>query len=259
MKNDLQKTFMLSVVAVILLVLTWLTALPHPALAQQLPPTPSTRTLTVTGSGMASVRPDVAVVTVGVQTAAAAASAALDQNNEQMQALIDTLLATGVVSDDMQTQTVQLQPQIPMPPPGQPLPSDQAAGSSATITTTGYIATNLVEVRVRDLSTLGALLDSVTQAGGNRIEGIGFEVSNPEAAVEQARQMAWENARSSAEKLAQLVGVTLGAVAQVNESSFVPTAPAPLAAAGFAAASVPIAPGAQQVTVNLQVSWQLAD
>lgn len=250
MKNDFQKTRMFSLVAAVLLALTWLVVAQRPTLAQQTPPTLPTRSLTIAGNGMASVRPNVAVITVGVQTEAAEASAALDQNNQQMQALVDTLLATGVVSDDMQTQTVQLQPQIPVP-------TDQAAG--ATITPTGYIATNLVEVRVRELANLGALLDSVTQAEGNRIEGIRFEVSDPAAAIEQARQMAWENARSGAEKLAQLVGVTLGEVTQVSESSFVPIAPGPMAAADFAAARAPIAPGTQQVTVNLQVSWALGE
>lgn len=259
MRNFFPKSITVGVLALAIGALTWAAMLHRSVLAQTPPPvTETTRTVSVTGNGIASVRPDVAVVTVGVQTEATEASAALNQNNEQMQAVLAALQATGVLSDDIQTQTVQLQPQIPVPPLDQPQPLAQT-GASAAITPTGYIASNLVEVRVRDLTALGGLLDSVTTAGGNRIQGIRFEVSDPQAALAQARQRAWDNARSSAEGLAQLAGVTLGSVMQIREYSSAPIAPAPAGDVRLAEASIPISPGAQQVTVSLEIAWQLGE
>lgn len=259
MNNFYRKTLVVSIVAFLLSALAWSVAPQQLALAQQPTPTQPMRTISVSGNGMVSVRPDIAVVTVGVQTEAAEAGAAFTQNGQQMQGVIDALQASGVISDDIQTQTIQLQPQTPMPAPNQPPPAGQIAGSTETITPTGYIASNLVEVRVRNLANLGSLLDSLTTAGGNRIQGIRFEISDPAAAVDSARQIAWQNARSSAERLAQLAGVTLGPVDQISEFSSPPAASAPVAEMRLADSTTPVSPGTQQVTVNLQVVWALSE
>ncbi|MCL7453212.1 MAG: SIMPL domain-containing protein, partial [Anaerolineae bacterium] len=47
------------------------------------------RTINVSGTGQISAEPDVAVITVGVETQAEEAGAALSQNSEQMQTIID--------------------------------------------------------------------------------------------------------------------------------------------------------------------------
>ncbi len=256
MKYFTQKLSLLSGVALLLFVANWSSASYLPALAQQSGSNPPSRTISVSGNGMVSIRPDVAVITVGVQSEATDASAALNQNNTQMQAVIDALQASGVISDDIQTQTLQLQPQMPVPPTDQPRPLEQ---TTETMTSTSYIASNLVEIRVRDLTGVGELLDSIVQAGGNRIQGIRFEVSDASAALDEARQMAWNNAKSTAEKLAQLAGVSLGTVTMISEFSSSPVASAMVADARLDQSNVPMAPGTQQVTVNLQVIWQLAE
>jgi uncharacterized protein len=90
----------------------------------------------------------VAVITIGVETNAEEASTALAQNNEQMQALLDTLQSAGVVEEDIQTQTVQLcspnlEPMQPTLPPAE-------TGSTEQPPSTGYRAVNLVEAQIRD-------------------------------------------------------------------------------------------------------------
>jgi uncharacterized protein len=227
---------------------------PQPTLfAQQAETQPAARAVSVSGNGQINVRPDEAVVTVGVQTQSEQASQALSQNSQQMQAVIDALSAAGVPEEEIQTQIVQLQPVIPTPPPDQTAPAGQATN---TISPTGYIATNLIEVRVNDLDNLGTLLDSAVAAGGNRIESIRFEVSKPQEALTQARQAAWEDASQKAEQLAELAGAQLGEVVLINEVTSLPFA-AVQSAAALDAAAVPIQPGSQLVGVNLQVTWSL--
>ncbi|MEZ4617605.1 MAG: SIMPL domain-containing protein [Caldilineaceae bacterium] len=177
------------------------------------PQTPSARSVSVSGSGQVNVQPDVAIVQLGVQTSDAEATAALNANSEQMKALVNALQEAGVAQEDIQTQTIQLQPQyagMTDNQPPQPQPSDaqsaerQPMNQSPEIT--GYIATNTVEVRTSDLANLGSLLDAVVAAGGNQIAGIRFEVSNATDAMASARETAWNDARQKAEQLATLAG-----------------------------------------------------
>ncbi len=214
------------------------------------------RNVSVSGQGQIDLQPDLAIIEVGVNTQAKDASAALSQNNTKMTALITALKQAGVADQDIQTNVVQLQPQYSS--------TDSAgtgqAGSSSPVTLPqliGYQATNLVSVRSKALDKLGGLLDAVVKAGGNRIDGIRFEVSDPSQALDQARQAAWNDARHKAEQLAQLAGAQLGDVMTINETS---NTPVPIARNTFmasASANVPIQPGSQTIQVDIQVTWSL--
>lgn len=209
------------------------------------------RTISVNGTGSAQVQPDVALINFGVQTDAKTASEALAQNNEQMNAVLNTLRSAGIANNDIRTTIVQVYPRYDAPPQPQ-------SGQNGQSTLAGYTATNSVEVRVRNLDNLGVILDKVVSAGGNRIDSIRFDVSNQDAAMQQAREAAMQNARNKAEQLARLSNGKLGAVVTITENSQGPIVFDSIAreqAAGGAA--VPVAPGTQPVNVNLQVTWEL--
>lgn len=206
------------------------------------------RMITVTGTGEVRAEPNYALIRVGVQTQAETAQAALEQNNQQVQALLDVLEAAGVAAGDIQTQVVQLQPQYRQPSP-------ELVPANGGIV--GYIASNIVEVTVRDLDGLGQLLDASVQAGGNVIENIRFEVSDPEELLQQARIAALENARLKAEQLASAAGAGLGEVLIINSLEGGP-GPLPATMAMQAdMAAVPIRPGTEPLQVQVQVTWRL--
>jgi uncharacterized protein len=211
------------------------------------------RTVTVTGTGQVTASPDQVVIRVGIQTQAEEAAAALADNSEQMQDLIDALQEAGVAEDDIQTQVVSLFPIYEQP----------RAEVSPPVTQTQQIvafqATNIVEVRSRDLEGLGELLDTTVQAGGNRIEGIRFDVSDSAALFDQARQAAWEDALHKAEQLAEIAGLELGEVRTMTEMSRTPRPflDVPAAAGGRAEAAVPIEPGSQTLELDISVTWLL--
>lgn len=241
---------------VILLLLCTLLLTPASTVLAQQPPVPGTevpRTVSVSGTGQISAQPDAALLTLGVETQAPDAGAALSQNSEQMNALIETLTSSAVAAEDIRTQAVRLQPQYNQP---EIQPAQPPTGTvSAEII--GYIATNTVEVTVRDLANLGQLIDGAVQAGSNQIYGIDFTVSDPTAALDEARAAAWQDAQHKAEQLAELAGATLGDVMSINEFSQTPLPLAQSATAMGAADAVPIQPGLQQLQVNVQISWQL--
>jgi len=205
----------------------------------------TTRTVQVSGMGESQLEPDTAVIDLGVQTQKKTAEDALQNNNTKMQALIDALEKANIPSRDIQTQTIRLSPRYEL----------NDTNNSRTLV--GYIASNIVEVRTRDLESLGTLLDQAVNAGANTIESINFEISNPDNVLDQVREAAVKDAQHKAEELASLTGTALGPVLEIQESS---SAPGPIVRqveAPVQAATVPVSPGTQSITVQVQVTWAL--
>lgn len=245
MKNIKTKHYLILVTIVLVTLFTQTGCTGEPSLAQTKDEVPVTRTISISGSGRVSAQPDVAVVMLGVQTEAEEASAALSQNNTRMQSLIDALRDADIASEDLQTRSIQLRPRYE--------DSRPVEGEPQII---GYVATNTVEIRVRDLDALGELLDSAIEAGGNTIQGLSFEVSDPTEMLNQAREAAWNEAQRKATQLAELAGATLGGIVSIDESSQTPS-PFVREAIGGAGGGIPVEPGSQDLQVNVQVTWEL--
>jgi len=210
--------------------------------------TPLARIISTSGTGRVTVQPDRAVISLGVTTQAEEAAAAMDQNSEQMQAVVDALVAAGIPEEDIQTRILNLNPRY-----DQPQPPDQTSGQLI-----GYEASNLVEVRLEDVGTIGSVIDAAVQAGANQIQSMRWEVSDQVDVLDQAREAAWQDALHKAEQLAGLAGGELGQVVTLNESSG-PIIPFYADVAREAALAIPIQPGTQDVEITIQVTWQLVD
>ncbi len=202
------------------------------------------RQITVVGNGEADVTPDTARVQMGVQTQAASAAEALNQNNAQMEALLARLREQGIADKDIQTSSVSIWPRY---------------GSSST-QIDGYDANNTVTVTIRNIAQTGQLLDQVVAAGANNIGGISFTVDDPSALQTNARNAALTDARARAEAMAQAIGGTVGQVLSVTENIGQPpqlferSMAADQATGGSA---VPIQPGQQTITAQVQVTYEL--
>jgi uncharacterized protein YggE len=210
------------------------------------------RTVRVSGSGRVEVQPDVATVRLGVQTEAKTASEALSQNSARMQALIDTLNEAGVAELDIQTESVRLMSRY-----GDAPPEPGTGQGERTRILVGYLASNVVQVRVWDLDRLGEMLDTAVRAGGNEIQGISFGIDDPSAVLDQAREAAWEDARRKADQLAGLAGAALGDAYTIEASSHAPGPIVRETTVREAAQAVPIEPGVQTLEVELTVEWIL--
>lgn len=219
-----------------------LMTLPEPVAAQG--QEPSLRTVQVTGRGQVSATPDQAIIRLGVQTEANTADAALEENNEQMAAVISTTLGAGVDETDIQTQGFNLRPVYDTPDNGD------------APELTGYRASNIVQITVRDLSQIGGLLDAAVSAGSNTIEGIQFEVSNMAELEAAAREAAVTNAEQKATQMVQVAGAELGPVHTILEIGG--GGPLPVAVQeDTLESSVPIQPGTQSIEVIVQVTWEI--
>jgi uncharacterized protein YggE len=207
------------------------------------------RVIRVSGDGVATAAPDLATIHTGVVSRKASAGEAIAANNQAMKEVLQTLKDGGIAEKDIQTANFHVRPIYERDDRGRTDPGVQA-----------YEVSNQVRVRVRDLGRLGAVLDAVVKAGGNRISGIEFKVSDPVAAVDEARKHAVADARHRAAVLAKEAGVAVGKVVSITEQSH--HIPQPLARArGMVAdaAAIPIQSGQNEFRVSVQVAFAIAD
>jgi hypothetical protein len=197
--------------------------------------------VTVTGEATVSVAPDTSIIRIGVTSQGKNAREASEANAKQMTAVLAAIKTNGVDPRDIQTSRLSLQPQYD-------------PNKSGTARLTGFLITNQITIKIREIGKLPAILDSAIAAGANEMSGIEFEVSQQSRLLDQARAEAIADARRKAELYAQAAGAKLGHVMQITDESA--PAPRPLMQA-MRAGAVPVAPGEQMLRVAVTVSFEL--
>jgi uncharacterized protein len=221
------------------------TALALPVAAPALADGDVTRTISVTGTGTIEAAPDMATLMIGVTTQGTSAAEALAENSKATEAVIARLTASGVEARDMQTSNLSINP-------------NWTGYDSSTPTISGYVASNMLTVRVRVLETTGAVLDAAVADGANTLNGMTFGLADPEPAYNEARKEAVADARAKAELLAMAAGVKLGQVVSISDAGAM-TDPAPMYRDAVAASPVPVQGGELGLIANVAVTWQIAE
>src|ERR1700738_5061374 len=159
----------------------------------------------VTGEATVSVAPDLAQIDGGVTSEAKTAKEACDANNAAMGKVLLALKGAGIAEKDYQTSRLSLQPQY-----GQ----NKSTGASPVV---GFRASHRVTVKIRDVTKVAGIIDTLVGAGANDIGNISFEGTQASKLLDNAREQAVADARREAEIYAKATGVTLGAPLSVSE------------------------------------------
>jgi uncharacterized protein YggE len=157
--------------------------------------------------------------------------------------VIARLTASGIEARDMQTSNLSINP-------------NWASFDNSTPTIAGYVATNLLTVRVRALDGLGTVLDAAVADGANTLNGLTFGLSAPEPALNEARKAAVADARAKAELLVTAAGMKLSRIVTITESGAW-TDPAPMFR--DSAAAVPVAGGEVGMTANVTIQYEMTE
>jgi uncharacterized protein YggE len=223
-------------------------AAPAAVRAQAPVPGPTPRVV-VSGTGEARVSPDRATIFVGVQSRATTAAAAGTDNARRQKAILDTLKALGLSSDQLSTMNYNVSPEMNY---------NQTIGAAPKVT--GYVVTNTVRADVRRIEDVGKLIDAVLGKGANEISSLQFFSSKADSARRSAMAEAVKNARADAESLARASGGSLGGVIEISTTSS-PVRPfAEMAMAKVAAApQTPIEPGQQTISATVTVTYRLVE
>ncbi|HEX7172529.1 MAG TPA: SIMPL domain-containing protein [Candidatus Limnocylindria bacterium] len=160
------------------------------------------RLISVTGQGEASLAPDLAVVSFAVTSMDRELAPTRDDVSARSSAVLATLRELGIADADLNAPDVGIQPE-----------HDYRKGQRLI----GYRVTRQMTAKVRDLDTLGAVLDGLVGAGANEVHGTQMTAADPSAAEHRALEAAVAAARAKAEVLAAAAGVTLGPVARIEE------------------------------------------
>jgi len=211
--------------------------------------------IAINGVGEVSAAPDTAFITSGVTTQGATAREALDANTKAMAELIETLKSSGIEARDIQTSGFSVNPNY--------VYSDarDANGYQLPPKINGYQVFNTVNVRVRELASLGSVLDKAVTVGANTINGVSFSVADPSDLYDQARKLAFADARKKAELYAEVAGERLGDIDNITESQGY-SQPQPYmmrAVADSAGAPVPVESGELSFQINVAVTWDFED
>jgi uncharacterized protein len=220
------------------LVFSAVLALPLPALAEE-----ATQTMiSVTGTGVTEIAPDLATLSIGVTTQGETAAAALSANNDALSAVMARLTTAGIEARDMQTSNLSINP-------------NWTGYDSSTPTISGYVAMNMLTIRVRALDSLGAVMDAAVADGANTVNGLTFGLADPEPAVNAAREEAVADARARAEHLAAAAGVALGRILTISETG---GGMDPMPVFRAEASAVPVAGGELGISTSVTMTFEIA-
>ncbi|MBV9495446.1 MAG: SIMPL domain-containing protein [Acidobacteria bacterium] len=228
------------------------------ALAQQSgtnPPRDSAwfETISVTGTGKATLTPDRVTFTVGVQTISPTVEEAVNENNAKVAATVAALKKAGAKDTEIQTSNFSIFPQQDY--------SQQQAGKLPRII--GYQVSNNITVTKDDTASAGKLLQVGIANGVNQSSGLNFLVSNPTRGRDQGLKAAFDDARAKATLLAQAAGRSLGRALTITEGGAQvpnPRPPMPMyakAAAMDMVSEVPVESGTQELSYTVSVLFEL--
>lgn len=203
--------------------------------------------LNVSAQAEARRVPDVATISAGVVTQAADGNTAMRQNAEQMAKVMAAIKAAGIAEKDIQTSGISLNPQY-----------RYVENEAPSIT--GYQATNTVSLKVRDITKLGKVLDSLAAQGANQINGPSFQIDQPEPVYDEARLAALKKAKDRAETYAKALDLKVRRIISISEGGgggFRPVPMMAMSARGKAEMDTAVSPGETEVSVSLDVVFEL--
>lgn len=207
----------------------------------------SSSTVTFTGEGKVSAKPDIATVDFSIVTEATTSTDAQNQNSSKSKSVEDFLKKQGIEDKDIKTTAYNIYPQYYYPANGPQRFS-------------GYQVSQSYHVKIRDFTKASAVVDGLVKAGVNQVNNLEFEIEDPDRLQADARAMAIEDAKSKADELKGEVGIKLGKIVSFSEN----TGGYPIYAYDYAEAgrggggSGPALPtGENEITVSVSITYQI--
>lgn len=205
-------------------------------------------TITVTADEKVVVAPDLAVINVGIMTEGQSIAEIQKENTRKFNELLSQIKTIGVAEADIKTTNYSIQPRY-----------DWTTGRQRLL---GYTVSQNVEVKVRDLSKAGDVLQVSGLSGANQVSGIEFRVDNTDKYLAEAREKAVAEAKEKAVVMARQAGFKLGKVVNFSEGGYAPT-PYPVmyksleAGMGGDAAAPSIQPGTTDIVSNVSLTYEI--
>ena len=202
-------------------------------------------TVVVRAEGSVEAVPDVAVLGISIEVTEPRVAGARDRAARVTEAVIEEFERHGVEQPDMQTSRFSIQPHYQYTDDGRRR-------------LTGYRVVHSLTVTYRNLDTVGAAIDAVSEAGGDELafRDIAFAHADPERHLEEARRDAVAKLHRTARQLAEAANRELGPLLEISEGVAPPNDPYPRPATSALlraeAVDTPISIGSDAITVTVR-------
>lgn len=204
-------------------------------------------TVTVIGTGVITLKPDTASITLAVETVNTEVSVAATENAELMTRVTDALLQAGVAKDDIATRNYYV--------------SQDSSYNQETRKTeySDYRVSNNLTITVRAIDKTGSVIDAALSAGANRLSNVNFYASDAVDAYEEARKLAIMQAKDAAQTLATAAEKKLGETTTIEEYNNPAAYRNTFSEKAFMSdsAPTPITAGDTEISVRVQVVFEL--
>lgn len=239
------RVFILAIVLIVAIAISFLGQMMYQfsSLPQNYP-----QEITITGEGKVFIKPDIAVVNLGVKTETEKSADAVNQNNEKMNEIIKAVKTLGVDEKDIKTSAYNLYPVYDYTERGRIF--------------VGYTLDQQINVKIRKFDTISDILDKATEKGANTISDLQFTVDDLEKAKAEAREKAITQAKEKAIVLANQAGLRI--VKLVNISEGYASSPQPMYGMGGASdmsEKVSIAPtieaGQSEINTTVYLTYRV--
>lgn len=208
--------------------------------------TTKTDIFNVSGEGIVVVKPDMAMLSVGIQAKADTVKAAQDQINGIINKVADAIKKLRLDQKDIQTSNYSISPIY-----------DYQTGTQRI---TGYSASSTLSIKVRKLDLINQVIDMAVANGANQVGGVSFEVDDRGKAEDEARQKAVLEAKKKAESAAKIAGFKLGKIVNYSESFGREPRPLPYAVGSViegAKLETVVEPGSSEIKVTVTLSYEI--
>lgn len=214
--------------------------------------------ITVVGEAKVFAVPDVAYISLGVESTGATAKQAMDENARRMNEVVAQIKALGIAERDIQSSGISLYPVYEdkrVMTPSMPTEPVEPVG---TPTIVGYRASNQVRLNIYDLDRAPEVLDGVVGVGANSVSGLQFSIKDDSKLRQQALSDAAKQTREKAQVVAEALGVRITSIASVREEYYggpIPVAEARAASMQGMGDSTPVMAGELTVSARVMVTF----
>ena len=207
--------------------------------------------ISVTGIASVKVKPDKAVVSLGVETIDKTANNALSANSDAMNKVINALKRLGVKENETSTSAFSISPNY-----------NDSQSSSASGKVTGFTVSNSIQIESANINNMSKWIDTSIETGANTVNNIAFTLSDKK--LEDIKinliKKALDDARTKADIAATALGLKVVGIKSINLGEIgIQLPPIPLAkemsttTGTVSNASTPLISGQEQVTESANV------
>lgn len=199
------------------------------------------RVISVDGSGEVYIEPDIATINIGLETKNADASVAQIENNEIMQKIIQAMKDLNVDEKDIQTINYNIYRSYEF--------NDEDREDQ-------FIVNNSFKIIVRDLESIGLVVDKAVELGANQVNSIQFSVIDQNKAYKEALDLAVIEAKDKANQLASNIDEEIESVVSISENSNNYPVFADMGYVRAESAMAPIETGQLTIRANVSVKFK---